>query len=293
MHLRAHPTADAFLDVAGPLLRADPLVHQMPLGIADALRSDPRRYGDAVRLVTVHEGAVGDEGCALLGAILHTPPWLPGLSSMPAEVAAFAGAAYAAAHPDVNGAFGVDATALAFAAAAYGARAASPDATVRPGGLVFDGGMGLFGLTAVADLPRAPGARRPANPEDAALLQRWLEAFHDEAVPTDPPLGPTAGAAAAARGAGHFWIHDGEPVAYASFGRNVEGWVSVGPVYTPPELRGHGYATTLVADMSRLALDEGRVGCTLFTDLANPTSNRIYERIGYRRVGTMARYRLV
>ncbi len=61
-------------------------------------------------------------------------------------------------------------------------------------------------------------------------------------------------------------------------------------MYTPPELRGHGYATSLVADLSALLLPRGR-GCTLFTNLANPTSNAIYERIGYARVGTQLRLR--
>jgi RimJ/RimL family protein N-acetyltransferase len=283
VHLRFHPDAATFLDAAGPALRADPLANQMPLGVADAIRYDPRRYGDAVRMCTVH----ADDG-AVIGALLHTPPWLPGLSAMPLDAAAFAGAAYAAAHPDVNGAFGRTEAALAFAAAAYGVRAAVEPAVAAT--LLLDGAMGLFALTAVAELPRAAGGRRPATPDDAALLHTWLLAFHDEAIPTEPPLGPTAGATAAARGTGHFWVEAGDPVAYATYGRSVEGWVSIGPVYTPPEHRGRGYATSLVAEMSAAALAEGRVGCTLFTDLANPTSNAIYERIGYRRVGTMARY---
>ena len=58
----------------------------------------------------------------------------------------------------------------------------------------------------------------------------------------------------------------------------------VGPVYTPPELRGRGYATTLTAAVSQDQLDQGRRFVTLFTDLANPTSNRIYQAIGYRPV---------
>ncbi len=280
MNWRSWPDAASFLEVAGAHLRADPLVNQMPIGIAGALVGDPRRYGDAVRFHTVH-----DEGGACVGAVLHTPPWLPHVSRMSLAAAVFAGARFADDHPDVNGAFGLDDAALAFAAAAAARRPDPP--RVEP-----DGAMGLFALAEVADLPCAPGARRPADARDAALLQRWLAAFHDEAVPTDPPVGPDAGANAAARGTGHLWVDGGVPVAYASFGRSVEGWVSVGPVYTPRELRGRGYATSLVADMSRLALAEGRVGCTLFTDLANPTSNAIYERIGYRRLGTMRRIAL-
>ena len=54
------------------------------------------------------------------------------------------------------------------------------------------------------------------------------------------------------------------------------------------EHRGTGYATALVTHLSAWAFASGAIGCTLFTDLANPASNRIYERIGHRRVGTCA-----
>ena len=55
----------------------------------------------------------------------------------------------------------------------------------------------------------------------------------------------------------------------------------IGPVYTPPEHRSHGYATRLVAELSSARLAMGDPACFLFTDLANQTSNAIYERIGY------------
>jgi GNAT superfamily N-acetyltransferase len=269
---------EAFLDAAGPLLRASPLVNQIPLGIAVALAADPLRYGDQPpRLYTVH---VGD---TCVGAVVQTPPWLPGLSAMSPEVAAFAGARFAADHPDVNGVSGPDAAADAFLAAALAALPARPP--------VHTEGMGLFALHTVAEVRRPAGHRRPAIPADGPLLQGWLEAFRDEAIPADPPIQPGAGASAAGRGTGHFWVDAaGVTVAYATFGRDLEGYVSVGPVYTPPAQRGRGYATALVAEMSALALASGRVGCTLFTDLANPTSNGIYETIGYRRIGTMKRH---
>ena len=60
--------------------------------------------------------------------------------------------------------------------------------------------------------------------------------------------------------------------------------IRIGPVYTPPEHRRHGYATTLVADLSAWLLEQGHRACFLYTDLANPTSNRIYVEIGYERV---------
>jgi predicted GNAT family acetyltransferase len=61
-------------------------------------------------------------------------------------------------------------------------------------------------------------------------------------------------------------------------------------VYTPPELRGRGYASALTAALTGTLLDGGRRCCFLFTDLANPTSNRLYERIGYERVADVDEY---
>ena len=60
--------------------------------------------------------------------------------------------------------------------------------------------------------------------------------------------------------------------------------IRIGPVYTPPELRGHGYASNLVAGVTQRQLDAGRDYVFLFTDLANPTSNKIYQDIGYQPV---------
>jgi hypothetical protein len=61
-------------------------------------------------------------------------------------------------------------------------------------------------------------------------------------------------------------------------------------VYTPREHRRRGYATALVAEQSSWLLQSGHRACFLFTDLANPTSNAIYERIGYRRVGEASQF---
>jgi predicted GNAT family acetyltransferase len=60
--------------------------------------------------------------------------------------------------------------------------------------------------------------------------------------------------------------------------------VRVAPVYTPPGLRGHGYAGAATAAVSQAALDAGADEVLLFTDLANPTSNALYQRLGYRPV---------
>lgn len=275
MNVTRHPDAASFLATAGPMLERNLLLNQMPLGIARQIAADPGRWADP-RLYTVH----GGDG-AVLGTVLQTPPWLPHVSDMPLPSLVFAARHFADAHSDVEGVFGPEEAAIAFAAVLLARRDGVSRVDVER--------MGLFELTAVEEVQRPLGRMRRAVAADAPLLQRWIEAFGAEAVPHDPPPDATAAEKSIARGGIRLWEVEGEPVAYANFGRDFGTHISVGPVYTPPELRGRGFATGLVAEMSATALAEGRVGCTLFTDLANPTSNRIYERIGYRRIGTMRR----
>src|SRR6185369_491689 len=84
------------------------------------------------------------------------------------------------------------------------------------------------------------------------------------------------------------WEDDGRPVSLSGWGGPTPNGIRIGPVYTPPEHRGRGYATALVAGLSQALLDRGRRFCFLYTDLANPTSNAIYERIGYVKVAESA-----
>jgi predicted GNAT family acetyltransferase len=76
----------------------------------------------------------------------------------------------------------------------------------------------------------------------------------------------------------------------AGFGGWTPSGVRIGPVYTPPDLRGRGYASALTAELSAELLAGGRDYCFLYTDLANPTSNRIYQAIGYEFVCESAEY---
>lgn len=274
MEWRTWPDASGFLGVAEDLLRARTLENQIPLGLALRLSKDPT-------LPPAHLHTVHDADGACLGAVAQTPPYSPALSYMTPTVAEFAASRFGHDHPDTRGAFGPSEAVDAFVAVLRGGSNAP----------ILTQGMALHVLDQVAPVPRPVGFRRAPDAGDEAILQGWLCAFHAEAVPNDPPIAADAGARAIARGQGHLWVTD-EPVCYASFGRELGGYVSIGPVYTPFAHRGHGYATALVAEMSALALASGHVGCTLFTDTANPTSNRIYARIGYRRIGEMKRVML-
>ena len=134
----------------------------------------------------------------------------------------------------------------------------------------------------------APGSWRLAEPRDRELVARWLTAFGEEATPGQPtPAEPIALAdrwIAREYRTLYLWEVGRQVVCMVGAGAETPNGVRVGPVYTPPAQRGRGYATTLTAAVTQDQLDRGRRFVTLFTDLANPTSNRIYQAIGYRPV---------
>jgi predicted GNAT family acetyltransferase len=142
----------------------------------------------------------------------------------------------------------------------------------------------MYKLTEVTPPAGVPGYLRQANEGDTELLARWLREFHNEATPNQPGRDPTQVAQQKIQEGAFFIWDDGNPVSLAGSTRPTVRGISVGPVYTPPGLRRRGYASACVAALSQRLLDQGYEYCTLFTDLANPTSNDIYQQVGYRPV---------
>jgi predicted GNAT family acetyltransferase len=145
--------------------------------------------------------------------------------------------------------------------------------------------MRLFRLAELMPPQPAPkGTSRQATARDRDLLIDWLGAF---ALEVDDLATQDQGAAADERlsyGGITLWETGGVPVSLAGVTRTVGGMVRVGPVYTPPAQRGHGYAAGATVAVSQAALDAGATDVLLYTDLANPTSNALYQRLGYRPV---------
>ncbi len=157
--------------------------------------------------------------------------------------------------------------------------------------------QGVFALHEVRPVPRPSGVALPAVTADVELMVRWIIDFMTEAVPFESTdLEQRARRSAERRVSGDadsgawLWEVDGVRVGLSGYGHPTGTGIRIGMVYTPPEHRGNGYATALVADQSQWLLDNGYDVCFLLTDLANPTSNRIYERIGYRQVAEAASY---
>jgi GNAT superfamily N-acetyltransferase len=142
--------------------------------------------------------------------------------------------------------------------------------------------MRAFELTSVRP-PREPGGHaRLATEADRPLLERWVVAFGEdigEAVTREDAALSVSRLLAGDDAV--VWQVGEQPVSLAAIVRRTPLSSTVAYVYTPPELRGRGYASAVVANLSQRELDAGAAWCSLFTDLANPTSNHIYAEIGY------------
>jgi hypothetical protein len=273
--------AAAFLTEAGPLLVADEARHNLILGIAGTIRDTPDLY--PLRSLWL----VRDAG-EVVAAALRTPPYNL-ILARPRSAAALAALAEAVAGEELPGVTGTEPEVEEFA-----------ELWSRHSGVAGRVNMrqGVYALEQVEPLPAVPGSARVATADDRALALRWWIAFGEEVLHEGGPgreraeasldhklSSPTSGLL--------LWEDGGDPVSVAGWGGPTPNGIRVGPVYTPPELRGQGYATALTAELSQRLLDGrlyegGRRFCFLYTDLANPTSNAIYERIGYRRIAEAA-----
>ena len=267
--------AAEFLRAAGPLLLPNEARDNLIFGIAGSIVSDPGRYPEA-RFWIVTDG---DDPAA---AAMRTPPFNLVLAKSRDDDALVALAAGITG--ELPGIVGGRPEVDRFARLWSERHEVTPRIQRR---------QGVYALEAVRPLPPAPGEARAATPADRPLLLEWSHAFGEEVLDEDDPGRIEAVALVDHRlgapdGGFLLWEDAGEPVSAAGWGGPTPNGIRIGPVYTPPELRGRGYATALTAELSQRLLDQGRRFCFLFTDLANPTSNAIYERIGYVRVAESA-----
>jgi GNAT superfamily N-acetyltransferase len=159
----------------------------------------------------------------------------------------------------------------------------------------------LFELGELVPARRVPGRLRAARADEIGLAKGWFDAFMADA---DEQAGRPPGSSfhegldvgdllrRIEFGSIWLWVDDEDrPVHLTGAGPPAYGVSRVGPVYTPPHERGRGYASAAVAEVSQQIVARGERAC-LFTDQANPTSNKIYEAIGYRPVVDMANLRV-
>ena len=261
------------LDRCGSFLASRPIEHNVALSILHERIAVPL---DGQYWWVVDEGEV-------IGFAWRSPRVFPGgLSTMSVAAAAALAGRMAQDVPDLSGVTGEAGVAAAFAG--------------RWTELLTTGaepveGQRTYRLDAVNAGERATGSMRPATEADRDLILRWLAGYFGDVGSAHAATDAEAMIDRRIRD-GWIWLwEDDGPAAMTTSIAPVAGAVRIGFVYTPPERRRHGYAAALVAQLSQQAFDRGATACLLYTQLANPTSNAIYRRIGYEAVSEATRYR--
>jgi GNAT superfamily N-acetyltransferase len=270
MRAQAYETTAEFLEVASPLLAADPIRNTV------LLTATSRPLTNAL-LLTLHDNG------NLIGAVCRTDSYPLLVTAMPAQAAEFTAKVVHDLLPDLPGASGPLDRVEAFVEAWTAITGKQTNRILA---------HRLFRLGTL-EPPRTAGAAREATEADLPLLVDWTAEFAREALPSSARRAPAEELAKDKLGPGAatiLWEVDGTPVSLAAARGPIEGMARVAPVYTPPEQRGHGYASAATAAVSQWALDRGATDVLLFANLANQTTNRIYPAIGYRPIEDTAEY---
>jgi uncharacterized protein len=277
--LRAHEDVGSFLEAATPLLVSDEARHNLIFGICSTILEAPDAYSAQFLWTVEADGDVAWAG-------VMTPPFNL-VVAQPREQEALEFAARALYEQDV---------------ALPGVTGALPEADDFAGAWERLAGVrrrkrmaqGVYAIETPRLPPGVSGSFRFAGSSDRELVLQWLRDFTAEAMPPESPrldMETIVDRRLASETAGFaLWVDAGQVVSMSGFGGGTPNGVRIGPVYTPPPLRRRGYAGALVAELSRRLLAGGHTYCFLYTDLANPTSNRVYVQVGYELVCESAEY---
>lgn len=276
MQLTAYDEAEKFLEKTQEYLEQDEVTNSLTLGLALRLKTTVAGFKASTYLASVE-----DETGLVLTALM-TPPFKLVLASNRSQ---WSDALEPVALNLYENRWPVPAV-----IAPSNLSKAFAEAWVRVSGQPWRDGVRqrAYKLTEVIP-PKLPSGRfRIATEDDAELVAQWVIAFDEEALHGESGNPEQLRASAVGRvryGEFYLWeAENGRTVSIAARARPSRHGETVNAVYTPPEERGKGYASACVAALSQLLLDSGRRFVTLFTDLSNPTSNSIYQKIGYRPV---------
>jgi uncharacterized protein len=268
-----------FLDVSRPALEANEVLYNLILGIAIRLVGNPLFYGSQPLLASVIDG---DQPSLVA---LMTPPYklqlavfntcsLGAIKLLASKIHKYAW--------HVPGVMGEEKATKAFAAYWNENTGTSSHEGMR---------QRIHELRKVNPVQYPEGNFRQATIDDLDRAIKWGHSFHADCFGDSghPQIDDHQIKTMIVEGNFFFW-NDPEPVSMAALTRPTPHGISVSFVYTPLEFRERGYASAVVARLSQQCLDKGREFCTLYTDLSNPTSNSIYQRIGYSPVADVTEF---
>ena len=265
-----HAGAGAFLDRAAAWLLAREAEHNLHLSLAYARRDGGESEPEALFGTVEAAGRV-------VGCVIRTPPHKLLVTDMPVGAAECVASRVGELYDSIPAVLGPRSIAMAIA----DAWVAATGGEARLGM-----GQGLYRLTEVVPVKGVRGRARLATPDDIEALIPWGEGFGRDAGATFTL--PADGVRKLVERHAMF-VWEDERLCSMTVAQGLTGaGCRVGYVYTPTELRGSGYASALVAEVSQRMLDAGLAFCVLYTDLSNPTSNAIYQKIGYARIAEVA-----
>lgn len=267
MEVRVLTDPDAFVRHAAAALEADPAGNTVVATVAEMHRG----RADAP---SAWWFVVEDDGLAV-GVGMLVPPWPVYVGPMPVGAATLVADAVdplVASVPGFNG----EQEAVREAVTRW--QQLRPSASVTSSRR-----MRLFRLDELA-VPDVPGRCRPATAADLDLLRAWYVGFAAEADMPAHDVEQSVRFRLEGQGGFVLWEDGGDPVSFAGYTPVVAGVARIGPVYTPPERRRQGYGAAVTAAASQAARGGTASEVVLFTDLGNPTSNKIYTQIGFRPV---------
>jgi ribosomal protein S18 acetylase RimI-like enzyme len=279
VNVQSFASAERFLESTRLELELNEAGNSLMLGLSGRLIDHPEQFQVAPCLKTVSD----DQGLVL--AALMTPPHnlvVYGHRGDCRQAAAVLVRSLGRGGWDVPGVFGPGEAAAAVAEAWAEATGAQ---------YTLAGRQWAYELREVMVPVPGQGRLRPATAEDLELVTAWHYAFHHE-ISRRIARGQAQRAAEARVQAGDVFLwEDGQAVSTAMKNRPTGRGISVSLVYTPPELRGRGYARACVGELSRMLLGAGWEYCGLYANAANPIANHVYRRIGYRPVCDYEEYR--
>ncbi len=266
---------DAFLDQGRDFLESRPAEHNLPLGIIQGFASNPALDKKCpFSLYGVEQGETGAIRAVFLQS--HKAVILCGeLSDQAIQVL-----------PDLLQSHGKTPTGVVGPIESATAVAECWESLTGGPRIVHRSLERVHELRVLIAPQGVPGRSRRAEPRDTETLAQFGLEFVSEALPQEAhTLDEMRLWAVRQIELNHSWLREddqGVPVATASISRRVPGGAAISIVYTRPEQRGKGYGAAVTAAVSQAILNEGLSFCCLYTDLANPISNRVYAKLGYQ-----------
>ncbi|WP_339213063.1 GNAT family N-acetyltransferase [Ornithinibacillus sp. FSL M8-0202] len=279
MKVRLESSIKRYLERVEDLLLHQEVLNNLMLGLLERGKETIGVFSDGIRL-----GLVEEDGEPIY-AFMQTPPnkWILPSVDGPTEqvIPAIVHYLYRHKYP-VPGVLGRSEQANQFVS--LWKELSGKKATLHMKQLIYQ-------LDEVKVTPNPEGKLILATDDHLSIVREWLYQFGEQAnVPISKSRADSMARTYIQNQSLYLWRVNGEVVSMANNSRKTKNGATINAVFTPEQHKRKGHATSVVAALSQKLLDDGYAFCSLYTDLANPTSNSIYRKIGYYDIGESVEY---